>query len=496
MRRERATMRGQRRRDWRVEPLESRQLMASNVISGFVYNDANHDGIFDNGEQPIANSSIELKDSTGAVVGTTTTDANGRYQFTVNQTTVTPAAKTQTQVVALPTLATPNTRTVSLPQFDPSLGTLTSVDVINQLNLSNHVQLENTSAGSATLTALTAGNQQLTGTGIAPLTALSNNTAVFDATAFDGIVDFGGTSGKDFGLRTTTNVQSETVTDPATVAAFIGTGTVSYTAAADGSVAITGSGNIAQATTTQSGGSVTLVYHYTPPSVVVPANYTIVQTVEPPGFTDGFESRGTVVIPNTIGTDFIPVTVLSSDVPNNNFGEFAVVPPTSSSLSGSVYLDTNNDGVREENEYGIAHVAITLTGTDIQGRKVSLSTTTADDGTYTFNGLAAGTYTLSEAATPAFREGKNRAGTLGGTVIKDQITTIVVPAGVAGIQNNFGELARSNCRINALIALNRLNGFTLLASEIGPLIRFNLPTLVPVLTRPALVHAAHRHAHV
>ena len=57
-------------RDLRVESLEPRMLLACNVISGFVYDDANKNGLFDPGESPIANSTIELRNASGVVVGT------------------------------------------------------------------------------------------------------------------------------------------------------------------------------------------------------------------------------------------------------------------------------------------------------------------------------------------------------------------------------------------------------------------------------------------
>src|SRR5918993_5151499 len=74
------------RRSPRVESLEPRMLMACNVISGFVYDDANNNGLFDPGESPIANSTIELRNASGVVVGSTTTDAFGAYRFETDNT--------------------------------------------------------------------------------------------------------------------------------------------------------------------------------------------------------------------------------------------------------------------------------------------------------------------------------------------------------------------------------------------------------------------------
>src|SRR5258707_1310569 len=70
-----------RRARLEVEPLEDRALMSGTTISGFVFNDVNHNGLFDAGEPVIANSPVRLVDATGALVATTTTDANGYYKF-------------------------------------------------------------------------------------------------------------------------------------------------------------------------------------------------------------------------------------------------------------------------------------------------------------------------------------------------------------------------------------------------------------------------------
>ena len=47
-----------------------------------VWFDANNNGVQDAGEQPLAGVTIELLDDTGAVIATTTTNANGDYEFT------------------------------------------------------------------------------------------------------------------------------------------------------------------------------------------------------------------------------------------------------------------------------------------------------------------------------------------------------------------------------------------------------------------------------
>src|SRR5260221_14520719 len=69
-----------------LESLEARLVMDAAAISGFVYADANNNGLFDPGEKPLANSSIQLKNSQSTVIGQAITDANGFYQFTTANT--------------------------------------------------------------------------------------------------------------------------------------------------------------------------------------------------------------------------------------------------------------------------------------------------------------------------------------------------------------------------------------------------------------------------
>jgi LPXTG-site transpeptidase (sortase) family protein len=53
----------------------------SSSIGGIVFNDANGNGIQDPGELPIGGVTIQLRNSTGTVIATTTTSASGAYTF-------------------------------------------------------------------------------------------------------------------------------------------------------------------------------------------------------------------------------------------------------------------------------------------------------------------------------------------------------------------------------------------------------------------------------
>lgn len=119
----------------------------------------------------------------------------------------------------------------------------------------------------------------------------------------------------------------------------------------------------------------------------------------------------------------------------------AVVPtqalPPEGSLSGHVFIDANQDGVIDPNEDGgIGGVTIHLF--DAIGNEVA-TTTTNDDGSYSFTGLAAGTYSISEDQPNGFVDGNDYLGSLGGSLGNDQFSAIQVLAGQSGVNYDFTE---------------------------------------------------------
>lgn len=61
-------------------------------------------------------------------------------------------------------------------------------------------------------------------------------------------------------------------------------------------------------------------------------------------------------------------------------------------LSGVVYYDANQNVVREDADWGIADAIVTLTAAS---NGATMTTTTEKDGSYTFMGLAADSYTIT-----------------------------------------------------------------------------------------------------
>jgi hypothetical protein len=142
---------------------------------------------------------------------------------------------------------------------------------------------------------------------------------------------------------------------------------------------------------------------------------------------------------------------------NSGFEEWAVkgegggappAPESTSSLSGVAFVDMNDSYKYDAGDDVIPGAVIELRGTDYLGRSVVLTTTTDDQGAYSFTGLVRGTYSLFEHDPVGYEdyEDRNEVGSLGGTlgntadaVGRDQILEIYLAAGVHGWNYNFGE---------------------------------------------------------
>jgi len=121
-------------------------------------------------------------------------------------------------------------------------------------------------------------------------------------------------------------------------------------------------------------------------------------------------------------------------------------PPTGISLSGSVYIDYDGNGRRDDtpDESGIEGVVINLSGFDLQGNAVNRTVTTDANGHYTFTNLPAGTYQISEEQ-PRYIDASESVGTVNGQTRgeilgDDVIGNITLSNGDVGIGYDFGEI--------------------------------------------------------
>lgn len=196
--------------------------------------------------------------------------------------------------------------------------------------------------------------------------------------------------------------------------------------------------------------------------------YSVCQPTQPTGTTNGLTTAGSIAAvsgstntagtPNNLsatssqivsivlggGTGGAVGTVSGSS--NNNFPE--VVP---SSIFGTVFLDQNNNGVQNGADTGISGVAVEL----LNSVNVVVATTITDaSGSYSFTGLAPGSYAVREPTQPLnTSNGKTIAGAVnnGGTPgdvtgvlatpsLIGGTTKIILPPNTASIGNNFAEI--------------------------------------------------------
>jgi uncharacterized repeat protein (TIGR01451 family) len=426
-----------RRRSLRVEPLEDRCLPSSTVISGFVFNDVNNNGLFDSGEPPVANATVQLVNSSNQVIGTAITDVNGFYQFTQDNS-ISQAPQTITQTITIPATLTDFSLAEAINQFDPSLGQLQSISIMQNGTITSTIKAENTSATSpATINAVVSGTMSLSGPGVSSNLNLAQNAGSFNASAYDNVLDFGGTSGFTFTPQAATG-SSQVTLSGAALSSYIGTGSVSLTESAQATSSATGGGNLVAQINSNGQATITVTYTYIPANGLKPGNYTI-ELSQPPGYQPGKESSNGVVLNVPPGTNAIPVTLNGSNSVNNDFGELL-----QTALSGYVYVDANNNGVMDPGESGLPGIQLALTGTDYLGHAVSQTAFTAPNGFYQFNSLNPGTYSVTVAQPANYLAGKDTAGSSGGVAGNDVISRIVLSSGVPSTNNNFGELNPAN----------------------------------------------------
>ena len=237
------------------------------------------------------------------------------------------------------------TQSVNVPQFSPALGTLLSVTL--RLNGDNRTQtfVENRDRRASTTT--TGSDVSLVledslGTqlvAVAPSVRFTN-----ELTAFDTVIDYGGTSGATNPEQTST-ASAQTVLFAGTddVSAFVGEANISLNASAVATGFYDGSGTYRFVVATSAGAQIEVVYEYQPPQ-------------------------------------------------EDPLGE----------LGDRVWHDLNSDGVQDPGEPGLVGWNVTLIDAD-SGITIG-SMPTGDDGKYLFPALPAGNYRVTVTPQPNWNQ--------------------------------------------------------------------------------------------
>jgi uncharacterized repeat protein (TIGR01451 family) len=344
-------------------------------ISGNVFNDINDDGDQDVGDSDISGVSVDLDgtDNYGNVINlNTVTDVNGFYEFTgLSASDVTGYTLTETQPAG----------------FNDGLESIGGVIITGSRSTD---VIGNITVGiNATLT-----DYDFADLGQAGISGLvwadENNNATVDANETTRI------SGVQINLTGTETASGLAINDN-TVTAANGT------------------------------------YNF----MDLRAGTYSVSEVQPVAWADGQESLGS--FGGIVGADLFSNIVLvtnSDSALNYNFGELGA------SLSGVVYKDNNLNGT-DDAEPKIAEVTVILSGRDVNGNNVSLSTLTNNLGAYLFENIPASSgagYRITETQPVDYTDGADALGSLGGDgSMSDVFSAIVLAAGGSGTFYNFGE---------------------------------------------------------
>lgn len=165
-----------------------------------------------------------------------------------------------------------------------------------------------------------------------------------------------------------------------------------------------------------------------------PGTYTLTKENTPTGYIDGKDTIGSQG--GVVGTDTFTQVVLNpaqSGI-NNNFGLYQA-----GSLSGYTYIDAKGTGSIQPGDPALPRVDIILAGTNIDGVTVNQSVLTNSAGFYQFTGLLPGSYTITQVPAVGYLPGQQTIGSLGGTDTQNEFF-VSLGAEQNGQNYNFGYL--------------------------------------------------------
>jgi protocatechuate 3,4-dioxygenase beta subunit/Ca2+-binding RTX toxin-like protein len=439
---------------------------APSTITGVLFTDSNDDGVQQSGETGLSGQTVNLIGPDGTtILATTTTGATGAYSFTG----VAPGADT-IQIVA--------------PAGDRFSPAGTSTTLPDSTVSSTGTQAVTVTSGSSTVAN---GGVYAPGTITGSVFADSNA----DGTKQSGegglsgqTVNLIGPDGKTVIATTTTDASGNysfagVAPGADTIQVVAATGNSFSPAGADSSVSSTGT----QAVTVTSGSSAVVnAGEYAPGTItgnvfadsnadgarqsgeagvsgqtvnlIGPDGQTVIASTKTDAsgnysFTGVVPGADSIQVVAGAGTSFSP-TGTSTTLPDSNVsaagtkavtitsGGSAVVNAgeyAPSTIGGTLFGDSNNDGVQQSGETGLAGQTVQLIGPD--GVTVIATTTSSGTGAYSFSGIAPGTYTVQVVAPP----GSNFSPVGGSTTLPD---STVSSTGAQGVTVTSGSATTVN----------------------------------------------------
>jgi hypothetical protein len=154
---------------------------------------------------------------------------------------------------------------VSLPMFDPALGTLQQIGFTFDAGTSGTVEIENLDASPIVAQVQFSTFLTLTRPNLSTI-AVANPTYFFQQNfaAFDGTIDFAGTSGSSLFPTSAASVQAVSPPPASDLSMFTGAGTITLPVTAVNASSFQGGGNYALVLSQQASATVTVCYTYQP----------------------------------------------------------------------------------------------------------------------------------------------------------------------------------------------------------------------------------------
>ena len=176
-------------------------------------------------------------------------------------------------------------------------------------------------------------------------------------------------------------------------------------------------------------------YHF---DNLMPGTYAVAET-QPAGYLDGLDAAGTIN-GTVVGTahnpgDLIDGIVLTGGATGKNYNFGELLP---ASISGQVFVDNNGDNTLDPNDPLLSGVTIYL----LDGSGNRLATTTTDEnGKYSFTNLTPGVYGVEEVQPSGYLEGGDAVGSAGGSLNgPDHILQAQLGSAIDGVGYNFWEV--------------------------------------------------------
>ena len=173
------------------------------------------------------------------------------------------ASRTPTQTRSIASAATGTASTLSIAGFDPSVGRLLGVELSLETAASGGAYAENLTTAPTSVTAALAATVSLTLGGATLITDDSSLAATRTLAAYDGMSDFAGLSGANFGPAPTTS-SATAFTLVASLDRFATAGPITLQANRTGTATFDGPGDLAVASSLAASATATVAYAYLP----------------------------------------------------------------------------------------------------------------------------------------------------------------------------------------------------------------------------------------